>query len=1116
MVTRFIRGWGSSPKSTRRVLHWVLCVALVTAGVATAPQVASAAPTGCTITSKAVIVLGTKGDDVICLTGRGQTVVAASGNDEVRGTSGIDIILGGDGNDRIFGGGGHDFIDGGAGSDSLLGEAGNDLVIGGRGDDVLDGGEGSNFGNGGDGYDRCGRFNRTIACESLTVDPLIVSVTAGACQPSLVLDAYSTEPSAELGSMLSYGTSVRNEPIGACVGITDVGAVVAGTVKLTSLPNKAVNVSDFAMWLEKPNGAGHADVLPTGSQLATDGGSAPGGCPGGSSSGCAATIGDTVGNVSYPDGVGIGVAAGESALVPFRFFPKLMADDVAAALAGKATLAFAATLADGTTVIGRTPTTFANAQGTQPVTVTAVVSQGTQTRDLPAIAAGEQVDIADPFTHDVVSADSSAVVASFQATAGTLTSNRVDLSTPVVANESLRPTLQPAVWPLAATVGSATLFTASVQIAGDVVGPVTFSWPDGSTSAADDGNAPDLAADDHVFTASFSYAPDVVGPFAIGADATVDGQSQAGTATVQALGADIPTSTAGLGATPNTVATGAGPVLADRFVLVAPEDTGPDAVSEAASTVGGTIAGFAGPGTWQISIPAVTNSTALDEVLKVVSEHPAVIGAQPEALVDLSAVTPNDPQFAQQTNLKPFNVDDAWMLQRGDAAAVIAVIDAGINLSHPDLAGKVLAGTDIAGHDSNPNDEICGHGTHVAGIAAAKTNNGVGVAGVSWGARILPVKVFPDGNQTRPCPSASDADIAAGIDWAVAHGAAVINMSIGGPSRHEDVVKALQRAWQANRVVVAAAGNTGNSVRQYPGAYEAAETFTSWFGLNSRTYTTDVIAVGNLTDAGSRSSSSTYGPWVDVGAPGTNVLSTYTDSTPYARLTGTSMASPFVAGVAALLRSETPAMSTGGVRTRIVGSGVPDSQQVGPRIDVYEAVVNGSFEAGFTPWRATGTVTTPTRLGPITPRSGQRMLSLSTGPDSAQTVATLRRRFTVPTAQLASGQMRVRLRYNYVSEEYPEFVGSAFNDRFTIDLVLPDGTRRNLVTESVNTTAWTPVSGINFPGGDSTVGQSGWRTAEITVPAAALAGQASFELEVRDVGDAIYDSVGLVDSITIQ
>jgi hypothetical protein len=132
-----------------------------------------------------------------------------------------------------------------------------------------------------------------------------------------------------------------------------------------------------------------------------------------------------------------------------------------------------------------------------------------------------------------------------------------------------------------------------------------------------------------------------------------------------------------------------------------------------------------------------------------------------------------------------------------------------------------------------------------------------------------------------------------------------------------------------------------------------------------------------------------------------------------------------------------------------------------------------------------------------------------------------------PVDALSDGKLTIRLCYDYVTEEYPEWVNSQYNDTLNIRVVLPSGAVRQLAAESVNTTDWTPITGIDFPGGDSTVGHSGWHCPHVDIPGSDLrpptgpgpGGWSSWpqlRLEVADVGDAIYDSVALLDLISVH
>lgn len=216
----------------------------------------------------------------------------------------------------------------------------------------------------------------------------------------------------------------------------------------------------------------------------------------------------------------------------------------------------------------------------------------------------------------------------------------------------------------------------------------------------------------------------------------------------------------------------------------------------------------------------------------------------------------------------------------------VAVVDTGVDLQHPDLAANIGAGIDIVNGDGTAQDDN-GHGTHVAGIIAA-VDNSEGVIGVANTAVIMPVKVL-DRNG-----SGYTSDVYAGVDWAVANGAQVINLSLGGPSPTTTGETSINNAVAAGVVVCAAAGNDGDGdpnnedPPSYPGAYDAA------------------IAVASTDPDDSVSSFSTSGPWVDLAAPGRDIYSTYWHrrkggTSTYATLSGTSMATPHVAGAAALV-----------------------------------------------------------------------------------------------------------------------------------------------------------------------------------------------------------------------
>jgi subtilisin family serine protease len=291
-----------------------------------------------------------------------------------------------------------------------------------------------------------------------------------------------------------------------------------------------------------------------------------------------------------------------------------------------------------------------------------------------------------------------------------------------------------------------------------------------------------------------------------------------------------------------------------------------------------------------ITVPAGQEMAAAAEL----SSLPGIVRAEPDAPV-YAAMQPNDPYYAShQWNMALINAPAAWDSPASAGESVIAIIDTGIDLEHPELASKIVPGIDLVNHDDIAQDDHA-HGTHVAGIAAAIGNNGQGVAGVAWNARLMPVKILDQDGRGYM------STLAEAIIWAADHGADIINMSVASLSNNLTVRDAIQYAHDRGVVLVAAAGNAYSmgDLTIYPAAFD------------------HVIGVGSVGSEFEHASYSSAGPFVDVVAPGGHsnvgptVYSTFwrAGEHTYNHAEGTSMAAPHVTGLAALLKAADGSLS---------------------------------------------------------------------------------------------------------------------------------------------------------------------------------------------------------------
>jgi hypothetical protein len=298
------------------------------------------------------------------------------------------------------------------------------------------------------------------------------------------------------------------------------------------------------------------------------------------------------------------------------------------------------------------------------------------------------------------------------------------------------------------------------------------------------------------------------------------------------------------------------------------------------------------------------------------------------------ATTPNDPGYSQLWGLNnigqsggtadaDIDAPEAWDIQKGNQNLVIGVIDTGVDYDHPDLSANIwtnpgeiagdgidndsngyiddVRGWDFAYNDNNPMD-VHGHGTHVAGTIAGKGNNGVGVTGVAWNAKIMPLKFLNDSG------SGSTSNAILAINYATAKGVKLTNNSWGGGGYSQALYDAINTAGQQGALFIAAAGNSSqntDTTPAYPASYDLA----------------NIISVASTTRTDGLSWFSNYGATtVDLGAPGSDIYSAWPNST-YNTISGTSMASPHVTGAAALLWSQNPTWTAQQVKNSLMSTG---------------------------------------------------------------------------------------------------------------------------------------------------------------------------------------------------
>lgn len=279
------------------------------------------------------------------------------------------------------------------------------------------------------------------------------------------------------------------------------------------------------------------------------------------------------------------------------------------------------------------------------------------------------------------------------------------------------------------------------------------------------------------------------------------------------------------------------------------------------------------------------------EAVAMLRAHPGVAWAEVDGLLTFAAV-PNDPYYPAQWHLPNIAAPQAWDLCAGSSGGVVAVLDSGCDAGHPDLSANLVPGWNFYDNNGDTTDVI-GHGTQVAGTAGAAGNNGIGVAGVAWTVRLMPLRVCDLSGTSQY------STVATALQWAADHGARVANISISGVAGSYSIQNAAQYAWQHGCIAVAAAGNTGSDP-----------------GYSASPY---LISVSGTDQSNARASFSSYGAYITVAAPAVSIYTT-TRGGGYGSASGTSFAAPVTCGVLALELAANPALTADQARSALIQS----------------------------------------------------------------------------------------------------------------------------------------------------------------------------------------------------
>lgn len=516
----------------------------------------------------------------------------------------------------------------------------------------------------------------------------------------------------------------------------------------------------------------------------------------------------------------------------------------------------------------------------------------------------------------------------------------------------------PTINPGAITAGVSTTVTISAMISSSTLIPSSVNIVEVDESGCkigilgvlnDAGINGDILPGDKIFGGEIPFSESSTGIIKLQVAATfpgISGKLRSESSGLEVFQAGTPTSlsasnTANAASDPET----GEDIVLDEIIVFFEPGTDVNIIDQVVDKVNGDIIGllpWSKGNAWQVLIPC-TSVECVRNAVQIMDNDPSTQGAEPSFVANVTQVTPSDPRFRsnQQWGLAKIEAERAWTITTGSNTQIIGVVDTGVDYNHEDLLGKVLLGRDEVNDDNDPIDDN-DHGTHVAGIAAANSNNSIGISGTSWDNSILAVKVF------NAFGHASRLQVAKGIRNAVDRNAAIINLSFGSSSRSETEAKAIDYANKAGRLIVAAAGNNNCPKKSYPGGYNDTEVFSD------KSYNTRVLGVG-ATDQNDNhaiwksnqpqctpNSGSNFGPWVDITAPGTEILSTIRNNG-YDNFNGTSMATPFVSGVAALVWSQNANLTAAQIHDTLIetadrtGNRHPDGREI-IRLNAFNAV----------------------------------------------------------------------------------------------------------------------------------------------------------------------------------